>query len=493
VANLNKIYRIIAYLFAGMLLWLLRIRGLEESGFYDFDAVKNFMLASEIAQGNFKNLFYHTAPFFNLYLSFLVKLFDGFLIPHYINASLVVIALIVFTEFIRRELKWDLMKSLLFLMLSGTSIALVNFSRYLAVESLSLLVFVVLAIVYYKSIATGKTKYFYWAAFVYAVLFGLNYKAILLFPVFVLVELYQQKRILRFKEIWQAGLVFCVPFLFLILFAILAGLHPLQYFAVFFAELLGRATTHANATFFDTDILFYFKLFLYFENPLLIAAVLLFPVLLFQNRWHVRKEFSLYMYLFLIGYAILLGMSLVPKAPRGILHIYPILYFLLFLSIDEQINNRRTKIAIFVFLAFYNLFGVAKHIYAYTENNYQTFADYINKSEHTEVATTASLNIFPYLDRHVEAHLLMDNEDLSMYSRNTGKLLLEDSYHAIAGIPFDSAAGRTVMQARQNTLLAPYLILEHCEFSGRSFEEAMQARKALQEAKYHLRLIEIVE
>ncbi|KMQ50737.1 hypothetical protein CHISP_2420 [Chitinispirillum alkaliphilum] len=490
--NLGTMKPALAYFAAGIFLWLLRIKGLAQSGLYDHDSVRNYQVATDLANGIYDYLFNHTAPLFNIYLAALVKVFQDYHIPVIINASLIVIALIIFTEFLRKQLRWDLLTSITFLLFAGTSIALVNFSRYFAIEASSFLMFIILLTIYYKSIKQGRAKDLYWSSFLTAALISINYKAILIIPVFILVELLQKNRKHSLREYVKAGVFFSIPFVFFIFVAAAAGLHPLSQIGRLYLELLGRTSTHNNPTFIDTDFLFYFKLFFNFENPFIIIAILLFPLMLLKKKWLDRKNISLHFYLFVIAYSLFIGMSLIPKAPRGILFTYPIFYLFLFLIISENISCYKIRNSLVICLTLFNIWGINRHIYSYTENNYREIAQIINSTGYSDVATIVTLNVHPYLREGIEARVLFDNSSLKdKLNKGSSFILVEDKYSRIAGLPFDTVEGNEIFRTKHKTLLSPYLILEHCEFSGKTFNEALDLIEDLSKAEYHTRVIEV--
>jgi hypothetical protein len=491
----NQKYKIsILYLISLPLLTGLRIYLLKDNGLYDYDSVKNFLVAKEMAAGNFAQLFNHVSPTFNLLYAFLYKVFKDYLILEYLNAVFNILAIFTFAQFLFRNTKLDFFQITVVLLLSGCSLFMVNSSRYFAIESLSLFLFVLLIINYYKNLISGSSKYFYWAVLFFALLLTVNRKALVFLPVVLVIEFLQNNRRLTLRNVaFGTGIVLSF-FIIYPLIGYALGLKFLQYYASLFyliVHIQGHPTME-YAT-FNGDIFYYLKYFYYFENPLLIGSILLFPVLYRKELFRNIREINIYQFLFIITYSFLFGMAVLPKAPRGLLFIYIFLYLFLFLCLHKISRNKIILCLMTALILLFDVYQIKEHIYKYAHTNYSEVARYIDSKKIKRVATTVGINIIPFLKEGVEVKMIFNEAELLGLKEKGYDYVLLDDFHYLVNInQFNELhKAKPVLQVKEPTLLAPLMSLEQSEYSSIGFEETLRLREKVKKDEFQLRLIDL--
>ncbi|HEY8399722.1 MAG TPA: hypothetical protein VIK89_00595 [Cytophagaceae bacterium] len=483
----DKTYFILLFLIS-FALYGLRIWKLEHAGLYDYDSVKNYQIAREILEGNFANLYHHASPFFNFYLALLVFIFKGFLFPEYINAAISLLSLFVLIGFVKKEYTFDNSDALLLYLLAGTSLTLVNSSRYLAIEGLTLLFSILVIKYFYLWVKYDNKKKLYIGALFFGVLMVINYKALLLFPIFILF-LFASKPAITIRQLIYAFLMGMTPFLLLMLTGVLLNQSLFQYPKVL-AGVIFRSGVHPEKEvgLFNFDWLFYFKYFFYYENPFLIPVLLLFPVIFFKQL-RLNKDWLLVL-VTLISYCFLFGMSLLQKAPRGLLIAYPFMYLMMYLLIKAISKNYFITSFIVIAIVILNITSIVKNIYPYSYTFYPQMAEEIRRREISEVASTVSNRIYPFISSDsVHLKVLLSKQQLKDIR---SKYIIDDAYWKITGITFDTLSNLSAVASyKEPAILSPLFLLEHAEFSGMSFSEVLDVRDSLLQKEYHIRLIEL--
>jgi hypothetical protein len=484
---------IILYLITLPLLFLARIYLLNDTGMFDYDSVKNFMVAKEIAEGNFINLFHHVSPTFNLLYALLYKVVKNYLLLEYADALLNVFAVALFVHFIFIQFKLNLFQTWLILMLSGLSFFMVGSSRYFGIESLSLLLFVLTIIYYAKNLQNGDDKNLYKAVFFYAMLMTVNRKFIVFIFIVIAIEVLQKNRKLKSGNIFRCIGIILIPLIVYPLIGYLFGLRLLQYYASIFYMLFQIQGNPTHYSTFNWDLSYYLKYFLYYENPVLIIVLVLFPILYRKELFSNMRNINLYQFLFIITYCFLAGMSVINKAPRGLLGIYLPLYFFLFLCLDKIFRNRLALGFMALLIISAELYLINKNIYQYSQTNYNKVAKYIEENKIKKLVTTVGINIIPFLKEDVEVKMIFDEKELDDLQKQGFQYVLLDDFHYLTYInQFDKLhKHKPVFQVKEPSLLAPLMALESSEYSSIGFEETMKLREVVEKDQYQLRLIDL--
>jgi hypothetical protein len=452
------------------------------------------MVAKEIAAGNFTHLFNHVSPTFNLLYGFLYMVFEDYLILEYLNTGFNVLAIFIFVRFISRNMELDFFQITVILFFSGFSLFMVNSSRYLAIESLSLFLFVLVIINYYKNLISSDSKYLYWSVLFFALLLTVNRKILLFLPIVLVVEFFQANRKLSLRNIAISAGIICSFFIIYPLLGYALGLKFLQYYAGLYSLIIniqGHPTIEYAS--FNGDVFYYLKYFYNFENPLLTGVILLFPILYRKELFRNFRAMNIYQFLFIITYCFLLGMSILPKAPRGLLFIYIFLYFFLFLCLHKICRNRIVLGFLAALVLLFDIYQINENIYKYSHTNYDVVADYIESKKIKKVATTVGIGIAPFLDEDVELKVIFDEKELAGLRKEGFDHVLLDDFHYLTKInQFNKLhKDRPVLQVKEPTLSAPLLALEQSEFSASGFYETLKLREKVEKDEFQLRLIDL--
>jgi hypothetical protein len=475
------------------LLLLVRIYLLNDTGLFDYDSVKNYLAAKELSEGKFINLFHHVSPTFNLFYAMMYKIFKNYRFLEYIDASLNIIAITLFAHFLFTKLKLTIFQTCVILVLSGMSLFMVNSSRYFGIESLSLLLFVLTIINYFENLENGNARHLYKAVFFYALLMTVNRKFLVFIFIVLVIELLQRNRRITSRNIAISGGIMLVPFVLYPLIGYAFGLRFLQYYASLYFmlfEIQGNPTHYATI---NWDLLYYLKYFFYYENPLLIIVLFLFPVLYRKELFSNLHQINLYQFLFIISYCFLIGMSIINKAPRGLLGIYIFLYFFLFLCLNKILHSKLALGVVTFLIILADLYQINKNIYQYSHTNYDQVANFINDKKIKKLVTTVGINIIPFLKEDVEVKMIFDEKEIPALKDQGFQYVLLDDFHYLTDInQFDELHKRKpIFQVREPSLLAPLMALELSEFSSIGFDETLHLREKAVKDNFQLRLINL--
>ncbi len=491
----DKVIYLLGLLLTGFFLLGVRIYGLDVAPLADYDAVKNYMLAQQLAGFHFSELFYHASPTLNMLNGILFFLTNSYVLLEYVHAAFNVIAILLLGDYVSKKLNWSRLELFSFLFLAGTSLTMVNTSRYLAMESLSLLFFVCFLRAYLETFGQANKKLIL-PGLLLGLLFTVNYKAFLILPVIFLVECLAYKK--DFFQRCSLGLVaFILPFLGYVVLSFLISFVPFQYPAVLYSIMfVPDDHPYRDLTFFNTDVLYYIKYFFWYENPALIVVLLVFPLLYLKKRVFFRKEDQFELILGIIVYAFIFGMSLIQKAPRGLLFIYPLLYVFLILLIKHFTGHRKYVMISITFVVFAcHLFSIQKNIYAYAHTSYPALADYVKKHHIKAMASYVGMGAYPFVENEIkEFKVLHQEEELASLRAMGISYLLVDDYYRLACMELTIPEEyELVFEAKEQSLLSPLLALEFSEYSGLRFEESLGIRQDLMSAPVHLKLYRLTD
>jgi hypothetical protein len=475
------------------LLFWVRIYLLNDTGLFDYDAVKNFMVAKEISKGEFINLFHHVSPTFNLLYGLLYKIFNNYLILEYVDALLNVFSVVIFIHFLFTHLKLNLFQTCLLLMISGMSLFMVNSSRYFGIESLSLFLFVMTIIYYFKNLESGFDKYLYRAVLCYALLMTVNRKFLVFIFIVLVIELIQRNRKLTLRNIFISSGIMLTPFLIYPLVGYLLGLPILHYYASLYCMFFQIEGNPIHYSTFNSDYFYYLKFFYYYENPLLIIVLFLFPVLFRKELFRNLGEINIYNFLFIVTYCFMAGMSVINKAPRGLLGIYLFLYFFLFLCLSKNFQNKLVLGLLAFLILVFDIYQINKNIYKYSHTNYDEVASYIVNKKIKKLVTTVGINIIPFLNEDIEVRMIFDEKELVGLRKQGFDYVLLDDFHYLTNInQFNEIQKlKSVFQVKEPSLLAPLMSLELSEYSSIGFYETLKLRKMVENDQFQLRLIDL--
>ncbi|MDX1904824.1 MAG: hypothetical protein SFU27_11760 [Thermonemataceae bacterium] len=469
LVSFNK-YKAIYYTLIFAFLLLLRLVFFAEAAPFDYDSVKNYQIIEEIATGDWHNFFHHASPI--LYLFFLPFYFINasfeFLVS--INAFVGVWAVFLWSRLLEKN-------RIFFVFFLGISFSLISFSLYFSIENLSLLSFAILLIELKKMQKNSNSNNFVKIGIWASITLFINYKAIV--PLFFigLVLIFLGKKNTKFYTHIFIGAL--GVFLLLTFIGVLAGLAWYQYPAVLF-RIFGVAE-RINPT--KYEISYYFAYILKFDVFLIFLS--------FWGAASIFKRSSLANKIFLVSsIGTFLVMSLLPKAPRGLIFWLPIAYLLTFNWL-YQIKYKGLFFIIFVLFSVFQLYNYYQYILPYKHSQYKEAAKYLKEKKVEVVFTTLSINIYPYLSKSIQLVVLREIKDTLLFKDFKGKkYLLYDTYCEIS-----NHTDLKILKPQQadtsffeKSLLQPMLYLENSEYTGWGFEESLQKQKEIKEQTKHLYL-----
>ncbi|HSI89743.1 MAG TPA: hypothetical protein VK927_01440, partial [Adhaeribacter sp.] len=378
-----------------LLLLALRYHLVSQAGFPDFDSVRNWEIVQQLAAGDFRKMFHHLSPGLFLLYAPLAGFIHDFHVYIYLNAILNVAALLVLVRFFQQVFALKHWEAALLFITLGTAVFLVYSARFFTIESAGLLIFSLVLQTYYYRFARNSRRRFYQTVALAALGLMFNYKFLLLLPVALVLELWHKDGVVNLKVLLNSLLIVLFPYVLLMVFSVVVGL-PFYLFPASYYSVLNPVTENAaqRTGFFRLDVLYYFQYFLRFESPLLWLGVLGFPVIF--RRWFIRG-FNGYNYLGWVAFAVLGGMSLILKAPRGLLFVYALFYLLGFLTL-RQFRLPRWLFAVLVLAASgYNIWLINREIYVYSRSGFPALAEYVKRQEIRKVAGTVGIGLKPYL------------------------------------------------------------------------------------------------
>jgi hypothetical protein len=284
----------------------------------------------------------------------------------------------------------------------------------------------------------------------------------------------------------------------------LNGLPWYRWPAVYYNILLpGASNAAGRAGHLRFDGLYYLRFLWEFESPLLLLGLAGGGVL---AMWRLKRELRrpvLVLPVYLAAWAgcFLGGMSLLLKAPRGLLLAYPLFYVLTFLLLRQLVQKlpgslSRWLLRLVVLLAVaFNLHRVQREIYVYAPTRYGQVAAWLHQQQvgRVRVGSTLSLGLRPFLTDADTLVVVLNERQLPHWRRqNLQYVLLDASWRVVGSTSFDSLRRQRPLAAWSEPLLtSPLLFLEHSEYTGLGYEETLARQRTAQLDSAQLRLYEL--
>lgn len=472
-------------------LFFLRINKLWDTGLFDYDSAKNLIILKELSTGNFSNLFHHASPGFYLIYLPVYSVFKNFLFLEYFTALLNLLSVWLLVHHIGKYFRLNNERFIVLIAFVGSSVYQIVSSRYLAMEALSQLLFILAFISYHKSLVQKEKKQ-------HLIIFlsnlsiglGVNYKFILVILVFAGYEILFAKRKWTLKMFSSTLIIFLIPVVFFTLLGSFLEIGWDNYGKHFFVQaFIKDMNPNEEVSKFNLDLLYYVKYFLYFENPLSWLGIAAFIFVHKQKLWATP---ILRLSLFIVM-AFFLGMSLLQKAPRALLFIFPLIYTLGFLGIMAVPIKKWIKTCLIFLGISINIFLIYENVWKYSETAYPALATIIKDKKINQVISTAGLGISPFLSENTELKVALSEAELEDFKTNGGKFLILDSYFQIINNQefrkINNNPSQLIYEHDEKSLASPYLFLEHSEYTGLGFEETLSLRKNAIEKGLKIRLI----
>lgn len=484
---------------------VVRLHRLAQVALPDYDSVRNWQIVQEVAHGNLRNLFHHGSPAFSLVYAPVAWVTTDYRVFQHLNALLAVAAVAWLVQWVATILRLTAIETALLLLFTGTSVFLTFSGRDFTMGSLSLLLFVGLLRAHYHRFQQPSEGALLAVAGWLALGLSVNYKFLLTLPVLVVLELGWGRGLPRRPALLgRVLLVLVAPYVVLGLLGVLGGLPWYRWPAVYYNLVFpGASNAAGRAGHLRFDGLYYLRYLWDFESPLLLPA-LLGGVLLLQRRWRMLQAASsagLAGYLGVWAGCFLLGMSLLLKAPRGLLLVYPLFYILAFLVVRHGLRNSQLApktltwalICLFLFAAGFNLSRVQREIYAYASSNYRTVAQQLRRQtagRPIRLVSTLGLGIRPFLLPTDTVAVVTDETQLAQWRTKRFNYVLLDAYWRVTNSPrFDSLCRQPPLMALPEPLLvSPLLFLEHSEYTGLGYQATLALQQAARHDSVQLRL-----
>lgn len=453
----------LAFIFLGSLFFLFGY----DSPLSSYDIVRNHQVISSFLEGDFSSIFSHFSPLFFLVYWPFYAVIDRPEIGMWVNGLFLLLHLMQWTSWITKHWEWKKESKIAFILFYGTSYFLLSQAQAISVEPLSLLLF---GLFWEKQ----QNKSFYaWPLF--ALMSLVNYKALLLFPFFIVIPLITSnikcfsggltpctKRLLSSKTF--IIVIFTVFFTtsFLLALGYFSGAGTLNYFARAYGLITARAIQKAPLDFF-----FYFKYILHFENLLLPLGLLL--------GLGIGENFlksNILFFSFLVFFFVL--MCLLPKAPRGLLFILPLLYAWAWKGLLGK--QKKPSLVLYITLSISLFFAVNQaytQLYFKNKSGLKEMAECLHDLKLKKVNTTRSLQIWPEVKSTIKVNPILNFSDF----KDVKYLLFDDYWHATQSQAPVFPEAEILCRVPVPELHNPMLYLGHCEFSNRTFAEAMEAWK----------------
>ena len=474
-------------LVAGLRLWRL-----PETGPPDYDSVRNWQVVQELARGDFAHLFHHGSPGFLLLYAPVAWLAQQFLVFQGLNALLGVAGLGAFGAWVARQARLRGPEAAGLVLLAGTSLLLTFSGRDFTMSSGSLVIFTGLLRAHYQRLHQPSAGALLRTAVWLAAGLAFNYKFLFAVPILAVLEAWRADGLWRQRGLWLRALgVLAVPYVVFGAVGVVAGLPWYRWLGFYFRTVVPVAANSAgrSAT-LHLDLLYYPRYLLSYESPLLLAGLVAAAWLaLRRSGWRRRLPLNLLSYLLVWAGCLLAGMSLLIKAPRGLLFAYLPLAALAVLS-GRQLLPARVLLLLLALAVGLNVYRIQRELYAPLPTRYPAVAAWLRAHGANKVASTVGQGIAPYLAENQTLQVINDERQLARLRQQGYQYVLLDGYWRVAGVArFDSLRRqRPVASWPAPELHSALLFLEHSEFTGLGFVETLAARQAAARDSLPLRL-----
>ncbi len=495
----------VALVLSGLVVILARLWRISTISFPDHDSGRNWLIANDVSQGDFHDLFVHLSPTFYLLMAPLAHWFG----PEHFRWLIVLNALINATGLIwlaRSVARWAALawpEQALLTLLVGLSTHYTFAARELAITSPALLLLAWVVHLYWRRsvAATIKKRRRRLLLTVVVVAIGLtvNYKLVLLLPVGVVLEWVRRREgVVNGRVLLISGGLLLAPFLVYAGVAWAVGLPWYRLPAAWGSLLIKRQSLVAGGT----DWLFYGRYLLRFESPLALVGLVAGPWLLLTRAatWPPR---ALTTVMTALGVGSLLLMTLLTdKAPRGLMLSVGPLLILGALGTWAAFGPARRGLARLVLgtaiLAQISLLW--REVWAWCPPAlgqpapHAQVAVWLRQHGARRVATTSALSLAPYAALEGLDMFAAPTADSlrALVERHNTRYVLLDNYRLVIGQDSLGAdvLGTPVLQLTDPPQLSPMLFLEHAEFVHETYEQALNRQQKAFSQPWQLTLID---
>jgi len=470
----------------------LRLYGLSAAALPDYDSVRNWQIVQEVAQGNLRNLFHHGSPGFSLLYAPVAWCTTNFHVFQYLNALVAVGAVGGLAAFVGREAQLKPAETALLALLVGSSVFLTFSGRDFTMGSASLAVFAGLLRAYYQRLRQPGRAALLRAALWLMLGLCVNYKFLLTLPILLVFELLQRDGLLWQRgNWWRVAGILAAPYVLLGALGVAVGLPWYRWAGVYYnVAFPGAANAAGRLGSVHLDALYYLRFLRDFESPLVLLVLVAGPVLWRRELFVELRRINLPRYLAGWAYGYLAGMTLLLKAPRGLLLAYGLFYALAFLGLRRLLPGRLVAVIVALAVGF-NLYRIRREVYAYTPSHYADAAAWLRQHDARRVVSTVGQGLAPFALGLDSLAVVTNESQLPALRRQGYRYVLLDGYWRVAGVRHFGALIRQPALAAwpEPMLTSPLLFLEHSEFTGLSYAETLTRQQAAHQDSVQLRVL----
>lgn len=485
----------------------LRLWHLAAAGLPDYDSVRNWQVVRALAAGDGGPLFFHAGPGFNLLFALLARITADVRAFQTANAVLGVAGLGLFSWFVVEESgaagrPWRSHEAAALALLGGTGLLLTFSGRDFTSGAGSLVLAAGLLRSHYQRVQAAplgvRQAALRRSALWLALGLCYSYKFLLAIPVLLALEVLRAdgaawRGPTKWRVWWRLALPYAV---LMAVGALAAGLPWYRWPATYVRLVLPAAPNPAGRLgVISPDLGYYFRYLLAFESPLLLPGLAAGGWLGWRQWRGVGptggRALPLLLYLSVWAGCWLAGMSLLQKAPRGLLFVYLPLTALAVLGLRRLPGRwRAAGTAVLLGALGLNGYRLWQHLYRYPPSHFPEAAAWLRAHGARRVASTVGLGLAPYLAEDESLTVVKDERQLAALRRQGYDYVVLDAYWRVANVArFDSLRRQPPVAAWPETRLAESLLfLEHSEFTGLSFLQTIEIQQAAAQDSLQLRI-----
>jgi hypothetical protein len=455
--------------------------------------VRNWLVVLEMAQGNFARLFIPGSPAFLLAYVPVALFTHSFLVFQTINALLAVVGLGLFAACVARVAKLTGPEVAGLTLLAGTGLLLTFSGRDFTTSSISLVVFAMLLQSHFARLHRPSTSAFLRGVAWQAVGLSFNYKFLFTLPILLVLEVWQADGLWRQRGVWwRALLILVAPYVLFGTLGVAVGLPWHRWLAFYTRTAVPVAANVAGRqAAFQFDPFYYLRYLMNFESPLLLVGLVLAVWLVGRSGWQHLRSRPLPLLAYLLAWAgcTLAGMSLLVKAPRGLLFAYLPLAALAVLGSRRMLPGW-ALLSVLLAAVGLNVFRIQRELFAPLPSHYPAVAAWLQQHGATRVASTVGMGLAPYLNKAQTLTVITDERQLAGLRHRGYQYVLLDGYWRVAGVARFDSLRRQVPAATWAApqLQRPLLFLEHSEYVGTGYAQTLVAARAAAADTLSLRL-----
>lgn len=469
---------------------LTRLWRLPAAGLLNYDAVTDWQTVLGLAHGNGQLLFHHASPGFGLLFAPLAWLTSDYRVFQVANAVVGVGSLGLFGHFVSRAGRLGPAATAAVVLLAGTSLLLTSSGRDFTENTFSLGAASGLLAAYYRRLHTHQPADLLRAAAWLMLGLCFSFKLLFMVPVLVVLEWWAADGLLGQRGTWWRALaIVAAPYLVLGAVGVLVGLPWFRWPAIYYRSIFPKQATLAGYhSAPHLEPFFYIRYLLDFEPTALLGLVMGAWAWGRPAYWRRSQPLALGPYLLVWVVSLLLGLSLLDKAPRALLFIMGPLAALAVLSARHLRPAWAASAG--VLLLVLNLSSLQGELYSRLPTHYPEVIAWLRAHQGQRIATTVGIGILPFADKDQVITLVNTEHQLAALRRRGYQyVLLDDYWRATNVAQFDSLRRqRPAATWPEPQLTSPALFLEHAQFTGLSYNQSLAHQRLAAQDTVQLRL-----